>query len=158
VTRAIPALVAAAMLLAPGAGRAAAQAADACTYDTCALRVERRAIVGGVEGRVVTPIGYFRTDVGRVPWQSDPARRYARLFARDYTPGRLLYVLGTVAYTVGVFEGYRREEGFTGWPLAAVIGGVGVGVYGSYRLRRADDALSRAIWWHNRELPKGGAP
>lgn len=156
-TRAIPAL-AAAMLLALGATRAPAQAVGACTYDTCALRVERRAIVGGVEGRVVTPIGYFRTDLGRVPWQSDSARRHVRLFARDYTPGRLLYVFGTVAYTAGVFAGYQREEGFTGWPLAAVIGGAGVGVYGSFRLRRADDALGRAIWWHNRELPKGGAP
>jgi hypothetical protein len=145
-------LVAAVLLV---SGPAAARAQDACTWDTCALRVQAATlttpamIVRGAESAEVIRLGLLEPEVAPFVMLSDSAVAWARIYDRLYDRGSILGIAGTVI-AVGapiMLEGVMQKIAFTGVGLA-------FSVYGGTLTNRANDALNRALWWYNRELPR----
>jgi hypothetical protein len=133
----------------------------ACAYDQCALRLERNRILRGVSGERAGKLGVFSATnlaalVSRVP--SDSALAHARIFDANYGLGsRLLFVGGlTAGVALGVEHARRQQKllGGTSTMFAIAFSGVVIEFVGARKVVKARDALSRAIWWHNRELPR----
>ena len=146
-------VVCAAQLLVMGA---TAMAAQESTYDEKALRVESHRgdlrIVRGVEGTVVAKEGVFRgPDLASVVSLSPNALAEARIFQRDYGPGTTLAALGIA--TLGAAFGAWRIEGVNqAIPTGLLIVSVSLITYGGTKWENANRALSKAIWWYNRDL------
>ncbi len=132
-----------------------------CAYDQCALRLEGNRILRGAAGERVGKLGVFSATslsslVARVP--SDSARAQARIFDINYGRGSTLAFIG--ALTAGgalAVEHARREQELTGGHsavFAIALSGVVIEFVGVRKIVKAHEALSRAIWWHNRELSR----
>jgi hypothetical protein len=135
--------------------------ASGCAYDQCALRLEGNRILRGAAGERVGKLGVFSATslsglVAGVP--SDSALAYARIFDANYGRGSTFAFIG--ALTAGgalAVEHARREQRLTGGTsavFAIALSGVVIEFVGVRKIVKARDALSRAIWWHNRELPR----
>jgi hypothetical protein len=143
---------------------AARAGADACTYDTCALRRERvvfgeRLIVGTTERRVRVRGLTFPVD--SVLARDARALAEGRAYRREARTGALLSLVGTGLGLAGAIalgrdcEGRELNECSVQGSTATLLGaGIGVGALGGWRLTIADRALNRAIWWYNRDLPR----
>jgi hypothetical protein len=137
---------------------ASAMAAQESVYDENALRVESRQgnlrIVRGVEGIVVARAGIFHgPKVADLVIRSDSALAEAKGFERDYDPGQ--WVLGLGITTLGVAIGASRIHDINpaiqgSLTAASVI----LLAYGASKLDSAYRALSKAIWWYNRDLKR----
>jgi len=88
---------------------------------------------------------------------SDSALACAREFDRDYTTGARI---STVAGAVGgvliafAFQNRFQDRRPDWWLIGGSYAALGVGIYGGWRTSRALRALSRALWWYNRDLPR----
>lgn len=137
---------------------AAPMVAQDSSYDNNALRAESHRgdlqIVRGREGTVVLRSGVFRTpEVANLVSRSDSAVREARMFERNYQPGQALLGLGIA--TMGAAIGVGRIDGVNTWiPTGLTIASVMLITYGGTKLESAYRALSKAIWWYNRDLPR----
>jgi hypothetical protein len=129
----------------------------ACTYDECALRLEGQRLLRGIQGvqvgRLTLWTGPRLSDLVST---SDSARVYARRFDANYSWGSRLAFLGGLflaAVAVDHLRGYqgtmRREH-----ELGVGISGGALLLVGGLKLRRANEGLSRAMFWHNRNLPR----
>ncbi|HSJ26180.1 MAG TPA: hypothetical protein VK929_15990 [Longimicrobiales bacterium] len=126
-----------------------------CTYDTCALRIQPPTLttplmlVRGVEGEEVIKLGLLEPEVAPFVALSDTAAALARIYDVQYDRGYILNMAGTVI-AIGapiLLQGTMQKLAFTG-------AGVGLSFYGGVLMNRANDALNRALWWYNRELPR----
>ncbi|HVS60845.1 MAG TPA: hypothetical protein VHE82_09175 [Gemmatimonadaceae bacterium] len=128
------------------------------TYDENALRVDQHrgtiSIVRGVSETVVMKIGAFRgVDVARIVSPSPNAVAEAKIFEHDYRPGTWIASLGIA--TLGAAIGsYRIAHLNQAIPTGLTIAGVSLITYGGWRLGNAYRALSKSIWWYNRDLKK----
>jgi hypothetical protein len=137
---------------------ATAMAAQDSSYDQNALRVESHRgdlqIVRGIQGTVVARAGVFRgPKVADLVSQSEKALEEARVFEREYRPGQYIAAVGIA--TMGIALGASRMPDFnvlipTGLTTASIV----LIAYGGAKLHRANQALSRAIWWYNRDLKR----
>ena len=137
---------------------ASAMAAQESVYDENALRVESRQgnlrIVRGVEGIVVARAGILHgPKVADLVIRSDSALAEAKVFERDYDPGQ--WVLGLGIATLGAAIGTSRIHDIN----PAIQGSLTAAsfillAYGGSKLDSAYRALSRAIWWYNRDLTR----
>jgi len=137
---------------------ASAMAAQESVYDENALRVESRQgnlrIVRGVEGIVVARAGILHgPKVANLVMRSDSALAEAKVFERDYDPGQ--WVLGLGIATLGAAIGASRIHDINpaiqgSLTAASVI----LLAYGASKLDSAYRALSKAIWWYNRDLKR----
>lgn len=154
-------------------GRAGSRAGGplaSCAYDLCALRIEGGTVVQGAAGRRVGGLGLFSGVARRVDWSSDSALRYARSYQSNHTAAGVIRVLasaGGLAATVLLVQAYRdaRDRTVDGGTVGldksqlrtvygVAIGASVVSFIGGLFERRAKKQLARAIWWHNRELPR----
>lgn len=124
-------------------------------YDEKALRLEDHfgvQIIRGVQGVVVGKVGMFRgVDVSAVVSPSPNAVAEAKIFQHDYTPGMLMASVGIA--TLGAAIGASRIQGINQMiPTGITIVSVGLLSYGGSRLENAYKALSKSIWWYNRDL------
>ncbi|MDQ6770180.1 MAG: hypothetical protein M3Z54_09350 [Gemmatimonadota bacterium] len=130
--------------------------AQEATYDEDALRVDQRrgtiSIVRGVSESVVLEVGTFRAvDVGRIVSRSPNAVTQAKIFENNYRPGTWILSLGVA--TLGAALGSSRIAGLNqAVPTGLTIAGVSFISYGGWRLGNAFRALSRSVWWYNRDL------
>jgi hypothetical protein len=154
--RLLAALLTGGLLPAALAPAAAAQDTPApCTYDTCALRIQAPTLttplllVRGSEDVEVVRLGLLEPAIAPFVAISDSAAAHARVYDVLYDRGSILNITGTVlAIAAPVFmRGAMQKIAFTGV-------GIGLTVYGGVLTNRANDALARAIWWYNRELPR----
>jgi len=128
------------------------------TYDEKALRVEQHrgtiSIVQGVSETEVLKIGAFRSvGVAKVVSTSPNAVTQARLFEHDYRAGTWIVSVGIA--TLGTAIGtYRIADLNQTIPTSFTIAGVSLITYGGWRLGNAYRALSKSIWWYNRDLRK----
>jgi hypothetical protein len=128
------------------------------TYDENALRVDQHrgtiSIVRGVSETEVLKIGAFRAvDVAGIMIPSTNAVAEAKLFERDYRPGTWMMSLGVA--TLGAAIGsYRVAQLNQAVPTGLTIAGLSLITYGGWRLGNAYRALSKSIWWYNRDLRK----
>ncbi len=127
-------------------------------YDAEALRVEtswgNRFLVRGREGTVVGKIGSRGFDFPSALAASPNAAREAAEFVRGDRRANTLLAIGILAWGVG--GGVARMDdidaavAIPAW--TAVAAGTVLIVYGGVQLNKALTALSRSIWWYNRDL------
>jgi F420-dependent methylenetetrahydromethanopterin dehydrogenase len=128
------------------------------TYDENALRVDQHRgiirIVRGVSETVVLNVGAFRAvDLAGIVSPSPNAVAQAKIFEHDYRPGSWIASLGIA--TLGAAIGtYRIPDLNQVIPTALTIAGVSLITYGGWRLENAYRALSKSVWWYNRDLKK----
>ena len=132
--------------------------AQEATYDEEALRVDQHrgtvSIVRGVSETTVLKVGAFRAvDVAGVVSPSPNAVAQAKIFEREYRPGMWMVSLGVA--TLGAAIGSYRIAGLNqALPTGLTVAGVSLITYGGWRLGNAYRALSKSIWWYNRDLKK----
>lgn len=142
-------------LLTTGASVMAAQDSG---YDENALRVVSHQgnmrILRGIDGTVVASSGVLHGPrLAHLVSQSENAVAEARIFERDYDPGQSL--LGAGIALLGVAIGASRITDIN--PViqvglyATAFASLG---YGGRKLHSAYEALSKAIWWYNRDLKR----
>ena len=137
---------------------ATAMGAQESSYDENALRVESRLgdlqIVRGIQGTVVAQAGLFHgPKVTSLVSQSEKALAEARVFERNYEPGQAFAALGIA--TLGAAIGASRIQDIN----AAIPSGLTAAsflliAYGGSKLESAYRALSRSIWFYNRDLKR----
>ena len=139
-------------------GGATAMSAQDSSYDDSALRVEslrgNLQIVRGIQGAVVARSGVFHgPKVASLVSRSDNAVAEAKVFERDFEPGQYVTAVGIA--TLGAAIGaWRIPDINAAIPTGLTIVSVSLITYGGTKLERAYRALSRAIWWYNRDLKK----
>ena len=127
-------------------------------YDQNALRVDHRrgtiVIVQGVSETTVLKVGAFRAaNLAGVLSPSPNAVAEAKTFERDYLPGAWITSLGIA--TLGAAIGSSRVADLSlAVPIGLTISGISLIVYGGRRLDNAYRALSKSVWWYNRDLTK----
>jgi hypothetical protein len=137
---------------------ATVMSAQEASYDENALRVESRLgdlqIVRGTQGIVVARAGVFHGPrVAALVGQSEKAVAEARVFEREYAPGQTVLALGiaTLGATIGAS---RIDEINLAIPATLSVATFSLIAYGGVKLERAYRALSKAIWWYNRDLKR----
>ena len=132
--------------------------AQQATYDESALRVDQNRgsirIVRGASETVVLAVGVFRAaDVAGIVRASAHAVAQAKIFERDYRAGTWILSLGIA--TLGAAIGSHRLAHLNQLiPTGFTIAGVSLITYGGWRLGNAYRALSRSVWWYNRDLTR----
>jgi hypothetical protein len=132
--------------------------AQEATYDENALRVEQHrgtiSIVRGVSESVVLEVGAFRAvNVAGIVSKSPNAVTQAKIFESNYRPGTWLVSIGVA--TLGAALGSYRIAGLNqAVPSGLTIASVSLITYGGWRLGNAYRALSRSVWWYNRDLKR----
>lgn len=157
-SRFLPAVCLAACVLAGGGTMQAQEESEAVEYDARALRVEnswgKRLLVRGRDGTVVGNIGSRGFDLPAALASSPNAVREAKEFKRESERGWTILSLGVLAWGVG--GGVARMDdidpvvSISAW--SAVAAGTAMMFYGGVSLNKAFTALSRSIWWYNRDL------
>ncbi len=133
-------------------------AQEETSYDDNALRLEGHVgdvrIVRGAQGTVLGKIGVFRgIDIAKLVSPSEKATIEAKNFAHDYGPGTWLTSIGIA--TLGAAIGVSRIDDVNGSiTTGLILAGTGLIVYGGGRLQNAYNALSRSVWWYNRDLKR----
>jgi hypothetical protein len=137
---------------------ATAMSAQSSSYDENALRVESYRgdlqVVRGVHGTVVARAGVFRgPKVADLVSQSERALEEARVFERDYQPGQYAAAFGIAM--MGASIGVSRINDINAViPTGLTAAGIVLIAYGGAKLHKANQALSKAIWWYNRDLKR----
>ncbi len=141
-----------------GGSTAAAQGSDSTrAYDGQALRYEsywgNARIIRGADGPLVGTAGWFRSfDVEQLVAASAPARAEARLYKTNNFRGSVIGSIGAAAAVVGVMLAANSSNNAS-TPIL-IIGGVGAMALGAQQLNTAFSALSRSLWWYNRDLAR----
>lgn len=150
-------LVASASCVAFGVSSARAQGADSARGDDGqALRFEsywgNAKIIRGADGPIVGTAGWFRSfDVEKVVAASPPALAEARVYKTDNFRGSVIASVGATATVVGVVVAANSSNAAS--PIL-IIGGVGAMAWGIQRLNTAVAALSRSLWYYNRDVAR----
>lgn len=137
---------------------ATAMSAQEPSYDENALRVESRLgdlqIVRGAQGVVVASASLFHgPKVVNLVGRSEKALAEARVFEREYDPGQAVLALGIATLGVAVMTANLSDTN-AAVPISLSVASFGLIAYGGTKLEKAYRALSRAIWWYNRELKR----
>lgn len=126
------------------------------SYEENALRIDESRgtirIVRGVSETVVAKIGVFRAvDVAGIMNPSPKAVEEALVFQHNYRPGTWLAAVGIA--TLGAAIGASRINGLNqAIPTGLTIVSVSLITVGGFKLQTAGRALSKAVWWYNRDL------
>lgn len=133
---------------------AEAQSTDSTRSYEQALRFEsywgNAKIIRGADGPIVGTAGWFRSfDVEQVVASSSAARAEARVFKTNNFRGSAVTSIGALAAVVGVVVASKGSNAAS--PIL-IIGGVGAMGWGVHHLNKATAALSRSLWWYNRDL------
>lgn len=133
-------------------------APDSGLYDRRSLRFESHhwglRIIRGNDDAVVGQTRWFRSfDLASIVAPSEPALLEAREFNKNRTPGMWALTLGIVATAADAIM--VRTHGSPNFVTSTLgIGGVILIVSGAEHLDRASEALSRSLWWYNRDLKR----
>ena len=147
---------------APGAASSApsipARAEDSThSYDARALRFESSwgnvRLIRGADGPVVGTGGWFRDfEVEKLLASSPSAVAQARVYQTNNFRGSLVGGIGAATTVIGIVVTANRSNNASSPVL--IIGGVGAMVWGAQHLSMSYSALSRALWWYNRDLTR----
>jgi hypothetical protein len=147
-------------VVAPSSGSSARRIPDrpadsSRTYDARALRFESSwgnvRIIRGADGPVIGTIGWFRDfDLEKLLASSPSAVTEARAFQTDNFRGSVVGGIGATTAAIGVLVATNSSNNAASPVL--VIGGIGAMLWGAQHLSRSYAALSRALWWYNRDL------
>jgi len=131
---------------------------DCEVFDSCALRVRhgliRTEIVRGAEDTPVARIGFGTPPLHELFARSDRAAVSFDQFSVDHKRTSWLRVLGGIEIVGGLVARAQENDD---WAMALSISGIAIEVAAAIFSTRADEHLSRAIWWHNESLSDGSA-
>lgn len=127
-------------------------------YDAQAIRIEtrwgNRFLVRGRDGTLIGKIGSRGFDFPSALAASPTAAREAAEFVRVNRRANTLLAIGILAWGVGggvaQIDDIDAAVAIPAW--TAVAAGTVLMVYGGVQLNKALTALSRSIWWYNRDL------
>jgi hypothetical protein len=130
---------------------------SARSYDVRALRFESSLgnvrIIRGADGQLVGTGGWFRdTELEKLVASSPNAIAQARLYEKNNFRGSLVGTVGAVTSVVGLV--LTTNSSNSAASPALIIGGVAAMVWGVQHVNESYSALSRALWWYNRDLPR----
>lgn len=157
-SRIIWALIAGASCIVFRATPAGAQSSDSTRgYDGLALRYESSwgsaRIIRGADGPIVGTVGWFRSfDVEKLVAASPPALAEARVYKSNNFRGSVVGSLGAAAAVVGIVVAANNNNNAS-TPIL-IIGGFGAMAWGAQHLNTSFAALSRSLWWYNRDLAR----
>ena len=140
-----------------GAGTRASAQDSTRTYDLRALRFETSwgnvQVIRGANGAVVATSGWFRDfDIEKLLASSPQAAAEARVYQTNNFRGSLVGGIGAATTVAGILITANSSNSASS-PVM-IIGGVGAMVWGAQHLSRSYAALSRALWWYNRDLSR----
>lgn len=127
-------------------------------YDRRALRFESSylgsaKIIRGADGPLVGTAGWFRSfDVEKLLAASPSAQAEARVFKTNNLRGSVVGAIGAAATAVGIVVTANSSNNASSPVL--IIGGVGAMAWSAQRFNVAFSALSRSLWWYNRDLAR----
>ena len=138
-------------------GRTSTSSDSSHSYDAQALRFETHwgsaDIIRGVNGPVIGTVGWFRDfDVEKLVASSPQAVTEARVFKSNNFRGSLVGGLGALTLGIGALVTANSSNNAAS-PIL-IIAGAGVMVWGAQQLNAGYSALSRALWWYNRDLTR----
>lgn len=108
-------------------------------------------LIRGADGPVLATGGWFRDfNLETLLASSPSAVAEARVYQTNNFRGSLVGGIGALTTIVGVVVAANRSSNASSPVL--VIGGVGAMVWGAQHLNKSYSALSRALWWYNRDL------
>jgi hypothetical protein len=145
-----------------GTPTAGAQSNDSTRgYDGQALRFESSwgnvKVIRGADGPVVGNIGWFRSfDVEKLVAASPSARAEARVYKTNNFRGSVVTTVGALAAAIGIVVVANSSNNASS-PIL-IIGGVGAMGWGAQHFHAAYSALSRSLWWYNRDLARQDRP
>jgi hypothetical protein len=139
------------------APRATIPADSSRSYDAQALRFETNwgnvKIIRGINGPAIGTSGWFRDfDLERLLARSPAAVTEVRAYNTANSRGSFIGVAGAVTTAVGIAVMANGSNNAAS-PIL-VIGGVSAMVWGAQHLSTSYSALSRALWWYNRDLTR----
>lgn len=127
---------------------------DACTYETCALRLTMRRgtwrILQGEQDSEVGKLGFRAPDLTNVLGSSKEATQQYVTFKKHYVNTGVLVAIGTAAFFGGFASIHSSSHPVQSWAVA--MGGAGIMLAGAKRMNVAVDALSKALWLYNKSL------
>jgi len=140
---------------AAGSARAAMTSDSSRIYDTQALRFESRwgsaDIIRGANGPVIGTAGLFRDlDVTQLVATSPQAATEARAFKTNNFRGSVVGGLGATTVLVGAIMTSNSSNNAAS-PILIVAGSIAT-AWGIQHLNMGYSALSRSLWWYNRDL------
>ena len=131
----------------------------ACTYETCALRVENGFfsvnLVRGQSGERVSRLGGFGTGVDVLLAGPDSAARYARSYVTASRWSTGLTLIGSIAFGLAIAavdDWHDSDIGST--EAVVVLAATGIVVASIPFSVKAQRSLSRAVWWYNEDLAR----
>jgi hypothetical protein len=124
-------------------------------YDAKALRFESRwgsaDIIRGADATVIGTAGWFRDfDVEKLIESSPHAVAEARAFKTNNFRGSLVGGLGALTLVTGAILTANSSNNAAS-PIL-MIAGAGAMAWGAQHLNSGYSALSRSLWWYNRDL------
>jgi hypothetical protein len=142
---------------AASSARAAAASDSSHSYDAQALRFESRwgkaDIIRGANGPVIGTAGLFRDfDVAQLVGSSPQAAMEARAFKTNNFRGSLVGGLGAATVVVGAILTSNSSNNAAS-PILMVAGAIAT-AWGAQHLNIGYSALSRALWWYNRDFTR----
>jgi hypothetical protein len=150
------ALIAGVLSLFSRATAVGAQSKDSTRgYESQALRFESNwgsgKIIRGADGPLVGTVGWFRSfDVEKLVARSPSAQAEARVFKTNNLRGSVIGSIGAAATVIGVVVVANSSNNASS-PIL-IIGGVGAMAWSAQHFSRAYSALSRSLWWYNRDV------
>jgi len=110
-------------------------------------------IVRGADGPVVGTAGWFRgLDVEKLVAASPSAQSDARLYKTNNFRASVVGSIGAAATLIGVAVTANASNNASS-PIL-IIGGVGAIAWSAQHFNIAYSALSRSLWWYNRDLAR----
>jgi len=155
-------MIAGASCLVLATAKAGAQSTDSTrAYEGQALRYEsywgNARIIRGADGPVVGTAGWFRSfDVEKLVAGSPTAQTEARLYKTNNFRGSVVGSLGAAVTVIGIAVTANSSNNAAS-PIL-IIGGVGAMAWSAQHFKIAHSALSRSLWWYNRDLARQAKP
>lgn len=134
-----------------------ARSDSSSAYDSQALRFESSwgsaNVLRGAKGEVVGTVGWFRHfDVEKLVQSSPQAASAAREFRSANFRGSLVTTIGASLVAIGIVVATNNSNNAS-TPVLIVAGAGGIG-WGLQKINSSYAALSRALWWYNRDLSR----
>jgi len=137
---------------------AVAQSNDSTrAYDGQALRYEsywgNAKIIRGVDGPVVGTAGWFRSfDLEKLVAPSPSALVEARRYNTNNFRGSVVGSIGAATTLIGILVTANSSNNASSPML--IVAGVGTMAWSAQHFRIAYSALSRSLWWYNRDVAR----
>ena len=141
-----------------GATNAGAQSKDSTrSTEAQALRYEsyfgNARIIRGADGPIVGTAGWFRDfDVEKLVATSPSAVSDARLYKTNNVRASVVGSIGAAVTLIGVAVTANASNNASSPVL--IIGGVGMMAWAAQHFTIAYSALSRSLWWYNKDVAR----